>query len=53
MKPNASAAATNPIVAENQLPGSTGWLWGSLISDDLNGQIKGFASATSVLRAAS
>jgi hypothetical protein len=45
-----AAAATNPIVAENQLPGSTGWLWGSLISDDLNGQIKGFASATSVLQ---
>jgi hypothetical protein len=45
-----AAAATNPIVTENQLPGSTGWLWGALISDDLNGQIKGFASATSVMQ---
>jgi hypothetical protein len=48
-----AAAATNPIVTENQQPGSTGWLWGALISDDLNGQIKGFASATSVMQGSS
>jgi len=42
-------AADNPIVIENQLPGSTAWrLAPGLIADDANGQIKGYASATSV-----
>src|SRR5881296_4286654 len=40
-------AADNPIVLENQQPGSTGWLW-SPGGDDATGQIKGYASATSV-----
>src|SRR5881628_2937608 len=40
-------ADDNPIVLENQQPGSTNWLW-SLPADDTNGQIKGYASATSV-----
>src|SRR5213593_462824 len=40
-------AADNPIVLENQQPGSSGWFW-SLHADDATGQIKGYASATSV-----
>ena len=49
--PNAvkpALAATNPIVTENQQPGTGAWLIGSQQSDDANGQIKGYASATSV-----
>ena len=41
----------SPIVVENQLPGSTNWqMWlnGYRNADDLNKQIKGYASATSV-----
>src|SRR6266571_5676867 len=41
-------AATNPIVTENQQPGTGAWLIGSQQSDDATGQIKGYASATSV-----
>lgn len=39
----------NPIVTENQFPGSQAWIipWGSE-SRDINGEIKGYASATSV-----
>ena len=40
-------AADNPIVIENEQPGSSGWQLG-LIADDATGQIKGYASATSV-----
>src|SRR5438093_3928240 len=40
-------AADNPIVLENQQPGSSSWYW-SLRADDVNGQIKGYASATSI-----
>src|SRR5438128_178515 len=40
-------AADNPIVLENQQPGSNGWMW-SKIGDDVTKQIKGYASATSV-----
>jgi len=40
-------AADNPIVVENQQAGSTGWL-ASRLADDASGQIKGYASATSV-----
>ena len=41
-------AATNPIVTENQQPGTGAWLIGSQQSNDATGQIKGYASATSV-----
>src|SRR5262245_22867112 len=42
-------ADDNPIVTENQQPGSAAWrLVPGLIADDANGQIKGYASATSV-----
>ena len=40
-------AADNPVVLENQQPGSDGW-FPSNLADDLAGQIKGYASATSV-----
>src|SRR5438309_1584293 len=40
-------AADNPIVLENQQPGASGWFW-SKAGDDATGQIKGYASATSV-----
>ena len=40
-------AASNPIVTENQLPGTWGWQLGSLVADDATGQIKGYASTTS------
>jgi hypothetical protein len=42
------AFAANPIVTENQQPGSTGWQLGGPVADDATGQIKGYASATSV-----
>jgi N,N-dimethylformamidase beta subunit-like, C-terminal/IPT/TIG domain len=45
-----SAAAQTPdnqIVVENQQPGSGGWFF-SKLGDDVTGQIKGYASATSV-----
>jgi len=40
--------AVNPIVAENQQPGSSGWLGQGPHGDDATGQIKGYWSATSV-----
>jgi hypothetical protein len=40
-------AAENAIVLENQQTGSGGWIF-SKVADDANGQIKGYASATSV-----
>src|SRR5438270_3272591 len=46
---SAQLAANNPIVLENQQPGSSNWFW-SLHTDDAHGQIKGYASATSVLQ---
>jgi hypothetical protein len=42
-------AVDNPIVLENQQPGSGAWMW-SKLADDTNQQIKGYASATSVNR---
>src|SRR4029077_1030695 len=42
------ALAANPIVTENQQPGSTGWQLGGLVANDTNGQIKGYASATTI-----
>src|SRR2546430_5074304 len=41
-------AADNPIGPENQQQGSFGWLPRAPIADDVSGQIKGFASKTSV-----
>ena len=41
-------AASNPVVTENQQPGNASWQLGSLVSNDATGQIKGYASATSV-----
>jgi hypothetical protein len=43
----ASAAGSNPIVIENQQPGTSAWQISSVGSDAV-GQIKGYASATSV-----
>jgi hypothetical protein len=43
----APAFAQNPIVVENQQPGSNGWTW-TKVGDDVNQQIKGYASAASV-----
>lgn len=48
-----TSAATNPVVAENQQPGTTEWQLGRpgfRTSDDATGQIKGYASAVSVNR---
>src|SRR5213596_152078 len=41
------APPDNPIVVENQQPGSNGWMW-TKVGDDVNQQIKGYASANSV-----
>ena len=41
-------AADNPIVIENQQPGSSGWQLTLNSASDGTGQIKGYASATSV-----
>ena len=47
-----STAASNPVVIENQQPGSNAWqlgnLYGRPYATDSVGQIKGYASATSV-----
>jgi hypothetical protein len=43
-------AATNPIVTENQQPGNDGWRRIYPLGDDATGQIRGYASATSVLQ---
>ena len=49
-----AAAATNPIVTENQQSGTTAWqLPGLLTADDTSKQIKGYASTTSVLQGGS
>src|SRR5207244_3307127 len=42
------AAGDNPIVLENQQPGSNGWMWSGPFANDVSQQIKGYASATSV-----
>jgi hypothetical protein len=41
-------AGPNPILAENQQPGTSGWLTAGPFADDATGQIKGYWSATSV-----
>jgi hypothetical protein len=44
-----AGAQTNPIVVENQQPGSTGWDLGkNQMANDTLGQIKGYASAVSI-----
>jgi len=43
-------AADNPIVTENAQPGTSNWIVGSKLADDTTGQVKGYASATSVLQ---
>ena len=45
-----AVAAANPVAAENQQPGSSGWQQPNPAADDINGQIKGYASATSVMQ---
>src|SRR5437899_10057126 len=46
---SSTLAADNPIVTENQQPGSSAWrLTPPMITNDAIGQIKGYASATSV-----
>lgn len=42
------ARAQNPIVLENQQPGTSDWRLSGRIADDANGQIQGFAADTSV-----
>src|SRR5437763_12303598 len=51
MAPATAVTSPNPVVVENQQPGSTGWqipAAGYQIGDDSSGQVKGYASATSV-----
>lgn len=46
--PRAAAdSGTNPIVTENQQPGTTAWQPGDKPADDVHKQIKGYASAVS------
>src|SRR2546430_13112625 len=45
--PAPTLAVDNPIVVENQQAGTDAWL-SSKLGDDVNGQIKGYASASSV-----
>src|SRR5438105_8883372 len=44
-----TATAQNPVVVENQQPGTTQWQipWGSA-GTDTGGQVKGYGSATSI-----
>src|SRR5205823_8180340 len=44
----AHAAAPNLVQLENSQPGTTAWMLGPTVADDVNNQIKGYASATSV-----
>jgi uncharacterized membrane protein len=41
-------AQGNPVVVENQQPGTTGWQISDKVSSDKTGQIKGYASSPSV-----
>ena len=47
LTPASTQTVDNPIVLENQQPGSNAWLF-LTSGDDATGQIKGYASATSV-----
>jgi hypothetical protein len=44
---SAQSPGPNPIALENQQPGSGDWFW-TKMGDDGTGQVKGYASATSV-----
>jgi hypothetical protein len=50
--PRPAVAAGNPIVTENQQPGSSAWQLTNT-ADDVSKQIKGYASLTSVLQGGS
>ena len=50
--PSVAVAAGNPVVTENQQPGTSAWQIG-LTADDVSKQIKGYASSTSVLQGGS
>src|SRR2546430_6808120 len=47
-----AAAADNPVVTENQQPGTSAWQL-ARTADDINGQVKGYADTTSVLKGGS
>ena len=47
-----AAAADNPVVTENQQPGTSAWQLAHT-ADDVNGQVKGYADTTSVLQGGS
>jgi len=51
LSPATATAQSNPIVIENQQPGTSQWRIG-LVGTDAVGQIKGYASATSVNKGA-
>src|SRR5437773_11572334 len=46
--PTPAVAQSNPVVIGNQQPGTSQWRIGGLMSTDSGGQIKGYASVTSV-----
>ena len=43
-----AAAVSNPIAIENAQPGSSAWTFSGPVANDTSGQVKGYASATSV-----
>jgi hypothetical protein len=51
--PATATAQSNPIVIENQQPGTSQWRISGTTATDAAGQIKGYASATSVNKGAS
>src|SRR5881409_3130645 len=48
LSPATAAAQNNPIVIENQQPGTSQWQISGVRATDTDGQIKGYASAVSV-----
>jgi hypothetical protein len=48
LTPRLATAQSNPIVIENQQPGTDAWDIGDNLANDTAGQIKGYASAASV-----
>ncbi|PYN83263.1 MAG: hypothetical protein DMD87_30335, partial [Candidatus Rokuibacteriota bacterium] len=48
LSPATAAAQNNPIVIENQQPGTSQWQISGVRATDTDGQIKGYASAPSV-----
>ena len=47
-----AVGADNPVVTENQKPGTSAWQL-ARTADDVNGQVKGYADTTSVLQGGS